>query len=96
MAVVTNLDSKKVRLRWNIETHVVTMACDNINLASKYLSTLIISKRITAIKAIVFYEVYPGPFVKLYAGKHVEEFHALAHERRYKPRSRFTDLISNN
>lgn len=96
MAVVNNLDSNKVRLRWNIESHVVTISCTNINLASKYLSTLIIAKRVTAIAAIVYSETYPSKVVKLYAGKNIEKFHCLAHERRYKPRSRFTDLISSD
>lgn len=96
VAVVNNLDSNKVRLRWNIESHVVTISCTNINLASKYLSTLIIAKRVTAITAIVFSEKYPSKIVTLYAGDQIEKFHNLAHERRYKPRTRFSDLIGND
>jgi len=96
MALINNLDSTKVRLRWNIETHVVTVSCKNIHLASKYLSTLIIAKRITAIRAIVFTEVYPCNFVELYVGENIEKFHNFAHEKRYKPRSKFSDLLRSD
>lgn len=95
MAIVNNLDSTKVRLRWDIESHVVVVSCNNIHLASKYLSTLIIAKRITAIKAIVFSEVYPCKIVELYVGERIEAFHKFAHEKRYKPR-KFTDLLKSD
>ncbi len=93
MAIVKKLDSNKVRLRWNVDTQVVTVSCDNIHLASKYLATLVISKRITSIKAIIFSITYPCKIVELYAGKRIEKFHHLAHEKRYKPRTKFTDLL---
>ncbi len=92
--MLNNLDSNKVRLRWDLDTHVVTVSCNNINLASKYLSTLIIAKRVTAISGIVYSAVYPSKIVKIYVGKCIEEFHNLAHERRYKTRTKFTDLLS--
>lgn len=94
MAIVNNLDSNKVRLRWNLDTQVITVSCDNIHLASKYLSTLIITKRITAISGIVYSEVYPSKIVELYVGNRIEEFHNLAHEKRYKTRTKFTDLLN--
>jgi len=96
MAIVNKLDSTKVRLRWNLDTSVVTISCPNIHLASKYLSTLIISKRITAITAIVYSEDYPSNIVELYTGDSIEKFHNLAHEKKYKTRRKFTDLLGSD
>ncbi len=96
MGVVNNLDSSKVRLRWNLDTKVIIISCSNIHLASKYLSTLIISKRITAVSGIVYSEVYPSKIVELYVGERIELFHNLAHEKRYKTRTKFTDLLKSD
>ncbi len=93
MAIVKKLDSNRVRLRWDVDTNVVTASCDSIHLASKYLATLVVSKRITSISAIIFSYTYPSKIVELYAGKRIEKFHHLAHEQKYRTRTKLTDIL---
>lgn len=93
MAVVHNLDSKNIKLQWNLETKRVRVTCHCPRIASAYISKLINQKRIGTISAVFYRENDDTNVVHLISGERIVRFIQEGFKTEYKPKSKFTDLL---
>lgn len=95
MAVVHNLDTKNIKLQWNLENKQVTVTCNSPKLASAYISKLIQQKRIGSISAVFYKEIEDTNIVHLITGGRVVLFIKEGLRKEYKAKTRFKDLLKN-
>lgn len=93
MAVVHNLDSKDVKLSWNLENKRVTIICHSAKLASAYLSNLILYKRIGTVSAIIYKENEETNVTWLICGEQIVRFIQEGMKKDYKVKSKLTDYL---
>ena len=95
MAVVHNLDSKNIKLNWNLENKRVSVICHSPKLASAYISSLIAQKRIGTISAIFYRESEESNLTWLICGEQIVRFIQEGFKADVKTKFKFTDFLEN-
>ena len=93
MAVVHELDSKNIKLQWNLENKQVRVVCHSPKLASAYISSLIHQKRIGTISAIFFRESEESNVTWLICGEQIIRFIQEGFKMDVKTKFKFTDFL---
>ena len=96
MAVIHNLDSKNIKLRWNLENKQVWVTCHSSRIASAYISKLIHQKRIGTISAVFYREDDETNVVHVFSGERIVRFIQEGFKKEYRTKTKFTDLLKKN
>ena len=95
MAIESTHDTKDVKLKWNVETKLVYVLCDDDGAASRHLSKLIERKLVGTVEGVILRSSDEATIVRIIRGKNIIEFLQLGHETRsYKPKTKFSDILS--
>ena len=94
MAIESTHDTKDVKLKWNVETKVVDVSCNDIGAASRHLSRLIEMKLVGTVEGVILRSADDGVLVRIFRGKRIIEFLTIGHETKtYKPKTKFSDIL---
>ena len=88
-----HLDSKDIKLMWNLENKQVRVICHSPKLASAYISSLIHQKRIGTISAIFFKESVDTNVTWLICGEQIIHFIQEGMKKDVKTKSKLTDYL---
>lgn len=93
MALVHNLDSKNIKLEWNLENKRVRVVCHSPKMASAYIANLIHQKRIGTISVIFYKENSETNVTWLICGEQIIKFIQEGMKTDYKVKSKLTDYL---
>lgn len=94
--MVHNLDSKNIKLQWNLENKQVKVVCHSPRLASAYISRLIQQKRLGTISAIFFKESEDTNITWLICGEQIVRFIQEGFKQdSYKVKTKFGQILES-
>lgn len=91
--MVHNLDSKNIKLQWNLENKRVKVVCHSPKTASAYIAHLIHQKRIGTITAIFYKENTDTNVTFLICGEQIVRFIQEGLKEDHKIKGKLTDYL---
>lgn len=87
----------KVRLKYDLEGHVVRLVCSKKDIAAAYLTKLIVDKKIGSVDSVIYSPARNSRVVHLLRGEYLNRF--LRAGQQYalpKPKKRFSELADGS
>ena len=91
--MVHNLDSKNIKLEWNLENKRVRVICHSPKMASAYIAHLIHQRRIGTITAIFYKENENTNVTWLICGEQIVKFIQEGLKEDYRVKGKLTDYL---
>ena len=90
---------QKVVMKCNVEKNVVRIFCPKLDVASEFLTALIVGKKVGAVDAVIYSNepIGEGVVVHLFRGDRLTQFlrSGVKNKVKEEPKSKFTDLVKN-
>lgn len=91
--IITKFKNRKIRVFYNEEKSSARVVCSSPELASQFLSKLIVERQIGGIDSIIYSSAHNSKVVVLVRGNEIDKFLRIGQPRTAPPKRKFTEFL---